>query len=111
MMAKKKRDYDAADRVQDLLKGAGVYVDDRTRTYEIRVPRPKREELPEKVYARSIEDDSNIALAPHDYEQLVARLQERQRAVRQSGGAARVPSTAVQAMKKKRAFTACTFPT
>lgn len=82
MMAKKKRDYDAADRVQDLLKGAGVYVDDRTRTYEIRVPRPKREELPEKVYARSIEDDSNIALAPHDYEQLVARLQARQRAVR-----------------------------
>ena len=29
MMAKKKRDYDAADRVQQLLRDAGVYVDDR----------------------------------------------------------------------------------
>ena len=26
MMAKKKRDYDAADRVQQLLRDAGVYV-------------------------------------------------------------------------------------
>ena len=79
MMAKKKRDYDAADRVQQLLRDAGVYVDDRARTYEVRPPRTVK---PEKIYARSVEDDSNIALAPHDYEQLVQRLQARQRAVR-----------------------------
>ena len=70
MMAKKKRDYDAADRVQQLLRDAGVYVDDRARTYEVRPPRMKREVV-EKTYSRSVEDDSNIALAPHDYEQLV----------------------------------------
>ena len=78
MMAKKKRDYDAADRVQQLLREAGVYVDDRARTYEVRPPRVQK---PEKVYSRSMEDDSNIALAPNDYEQLVQRLQARQRAV------------------------------
>ncbi len=79
MMAKKKRDYDAADRVQQLLRDSGVYVDDRARTYEVRPPRTVK---PEKVYSRSVEDDSNIALAPNDYEQLVQRLQARQRAVR-----------------------------
>ena len=79
MMAKKKRDYDAADRVQQLLREAGVYVDDRARTYEVRPPRTVK---PEKVYSRSVEDDSNIALAPNDYEQLVQRLTARQRAVR-----------------------------
>ena len=41
-----------------------------------------KREVVEKTYSRSVEDDSNIALAPHDYEQLVQRLQARQRAVR-----------------------------
>ena len=44
MTAKKKRDYDAADQGPGASRAAGVYVDDRARTYEIRPPRPPREE-------------------------------------------------------------------
>ena len=74
MMAKKKRDYDAADRVQQLLRECWGALMIGRRTYEVRPPRTVK---PEKVYSRSVEDDSNIALAPNDYEQLVHRLQDR----------------------------------
>ena len=76
VLAKRARDFAAADGVRDRLRDAGVSVDDRSATFRVfRRPPPTGH-----GYAR--DDDGSVALSPDDAAQLDALLLERVRAKR-----------------------------
>ena len=71
--AKRRREFDTADKLRDQLSAAGVFCDDAARTYCVGVPgtpgtsRGARSSgREEQAWTRDVNDDSGVPLAPED---------------------------------------------
>ncbi|KAH8068864.1 hypothetical protein JL721_6436 [Aureococcus anophagefferens] len=77
--AKRSRDFAAADHARDLLRAAGVEVDDRRNTYRLGRPGPPRP----RGHGYRRDDDGAVALTPDDAARLDALLLDRVAAKRE----------------------------